>query len=350
MRASRRRTPLWLVLALALALAAPSGLAACDSGGGLKVGLAFAAGGPDDHGFNELALQGLDRARSQLKGSVGSVKALSARANESEDDQYDRLSLLCKAGYDPVIALGFSYAGEDPAGGPLARAAKDCPDTRFAIVDSDAVVQKNVADLVFSNEQGAYLAGVAAALKTATGSVGFVGACPIPLIQEFLAGYRAGVRSVRSDMAVDVAYAGADAGHCDFTDTTPARNAADGLYASGAGVVFQVAGGAGIGVFQAAAAAGEKAIGVDADQYQTVDASLRPVILTSMIKRVDVAVYDFISTVAADRFTSGVRRYDLADDGLSYATSGGQINDITSRLDEDRKKIISGQIVVPTTP
>lgn len=331
-------------------MAAPAGLAACGGGKQLKVGLAFAAGGANDHGFNDLALQGLNRARKQLKGSIGSVRALSARANETEEDQYKRLSLLCKAGYNPVIALGFSYAGTNPSTGPLARAAKDCPDTRFAIVDDDSVVQKNVADLVFSNQQGAYLVGVAAALKTTTGSVGFVGACPIPLIQEFLAGYQAGVRSVRADMAVDVAYAGADADHCDFTDTNTTRTAAAGLYAAGAGVVFQVAGGAGLGVFEAAKAAGEKAIGVDADQYQTVDASLRPVILTSMIKRVDVAVYDFISNVVSDRFTNGVRRYDLADNGLSYALSGGQINDIADRLDSDRKKIISGQITVPTVP
>lgn len=338
------------MLALALALAAPAALAACSGGKQLKVGLAFAAGGADDHGFNDLALQGLNRARKQLKGSIGSVRALSARANETEEDQFDRLSLLCNAGYNPVIALGFSYAGSNPATGPLARAAKECPDTRFAIVDDDSVILKNVADLVFSNQQGAYLVGVAAALKTTTGSVGFVGACPIPLIQEFLAGYQAGVRSVRADMAVDVAYAGADADHCDFTNSDTTRIAAAGLYATGAGVVFQVAGGAGIGVFEAAKAAGQKAIGVDADQYETVNSSLRPVILTSMIKRVDVAVYDFISNVVSDHFTSGVRRYDLADNGLSYALSGGQINDIADRLDSDRKKIISGQITVPTVP
>ncbi len=339
-----------LVAALVLLAAAPAVVAACDRGGELKVGLAYAAGGPGDHGFNDLALAGLDRAKKELSGSISQVRALTARANESEEDQYQRLSLLCEAGYDPVIAVGFSYAGADPRTGPLARAAKDCPDTRFAIVDSDSVARGNVANLVFANEQGAYLMGVAAALKTTTGSVGFVGACPIPLIGQFLAGYQAGARSVRADMRVLAGYAGADGAHCDFTDVGPARSAADALYDQGAGVVFQVAGGAGIGVFTAAKAAGKKAIGVDADQYQTVPEDLRPVIVTSMIKRVDVAVFDFIKTVANDDFRSGIKRYDLADGGLSYATSGGQIDDITARLDEVRAQIVSGKIVVPTVP
>jgi basic membrane protein A len=345
---TRNRRAAWWAAALSVVLAVPGVVAACG-GSGLKVGLAYSAGGPGDHGFNDLALDGLNRAKAEL-GSITSIRALTARANESEDDQYDRLSLLCEAGYNPVIAVGFSYAGSNPATGPLARAAKDCPSTKFAIIDDDSVAQDNVADLVFANEQGAYLVGVAAALKTSTGAVGFVGACPVPVIQEFLAGYQAGVHSVRADMAVYVGYVGSDAAHCDFTDRAPAQSVAADLYAQGAGVVFQVAGGAGIGVFRAALASGNKAIGVDADQYETVSESLRPVILTSMIKRVDVAVYDFIKTVAAHRFRSGVRRYDLADDGLSYATSGGQINDITARLDEDRKKIVAGQIVVPTVP
>jgi basic membrane protein A and related proteins len=350
MRTSVARAAL-IAAALALLLALPVVLVACGTTGkGLKVGLAYAAGGPGDHGFNDLALAGLTKAQHELSGQVGNVRALTARRNETEDDQYDRLDLLCKAGYNPVIAVGFSYAGRDPATGPMARAAKNCPKTRFAIIDDDSVAESNVADLVFANEQGSYLMGAAAALKTTTGAVGFVGACPVPLVQQFLAGYQAGVRSVRADMPVYIGYVGADAGHCDFTDTAPAQSVAAGLYDQGAGVVFQVAGGAGIGVFRAAAAIGRKAIGVDADQYDTVPDPLRPVILTSMIKRVDVAVYDFIKTVAADRFQMGVRRYDLADDGLSFATSGGQINDITARLDEDRKKIVAGQIVVPTIP
>jgi basic membrane protein A and related proteins len=324
---------------------------ACDgSGSGLKVGLAYGVGGPGDHGFNDSALAGLDRARKELHGSVGSVRALSARANESEDDQYQRLSLLCEAGYNPVIAVGFTYAGADPATGPLARASKDCPDTHFAIVDDDSVSRPNVANLVFADEQGSYLVGVVAASKSATGVIGFVGGCPAPVITRFLAGYQAGARSVKPDVTVDVGYVSEDPRRCDFTDVDAAQKVAARLYGAGADVIFQAAGGAGIGVFRAAYAVRASAIGNDEDQYETVGAPVRSVILTSMIKRVDVAVFDFIRSVSEGRFTAGVRRYDLADGGLTYATSGGYITGLVPLLEADRAKIISGKIVVPITP
>ncbi len=337
------------VVALVVLATGALGLAGCESGG-LKVGLAFAVGGPGDHGFNDSALSGLDRAQKDLAGSISSVRSLSARANESEDDQYERLALLCEAGYNPVIAVGFTYGGNDPATGPLARAAKDCPDTHFAIVDNESVSQPNVANLVFADEQGSYLVGVVAASKSATGTVGFVGACPAPVITRFLAGYQAGARSVNPQITVEPAYVSGDPNHCDFTDEAAAKEVAAGLYSGGADVVFQAAGGAGVGVFEAAADAGQKAIGADEDQYVTVGPPLQSVILTSMVKRVDVAVYDFIKNASEGRFTRGVRRYNLADGGLTYATSGGMITDLVPLLEADRKKIISGEIVVPVAP
>jgi basic membrane protein A len=326
------------------------GVVGCSRSTGLKVGLAYAIGGPGDHGFNDSALAGLTRAEKELHGSVSSVRALTARANETEEDQYRRLTLLCESGYNPVIAVGFTYAGADPETGPLARAAQDCPATHFAIVDNDSVSQPNVANLVFADEQGSYLVGVVAASKSASHVIGFVGACPAPVITRFLAGYQAGARSVTPNVTIDAAYVSNDPARCNFTDTNLARKVAAGLYEAGADVVFQASGGAGIGVFEAAVRADEHAIGADQDQYLTVPPDLRPVILTSMVKRVDVAVYDFIRSVAEGRFAPGVTRYDLADDGLTYATSGGQINDLVPLLDADREKIVSGAIVVPTTP
>ena len=324
---------------------------ACSgANGGLKVGLAYAIGGPGDDGFNDSALAGLNRARTDLKGSVDSVRALTARANETDEDQYQRLSLLCEAGYDPVIAVGFTYAGTDPASGPLARAAQDCPKTRFAIIDDDTVARSNVANLVFADEQGSYLMGVVAASKSTSKIVGFVGACEAPVITRFLAGFEAGARVITPDVAVNTAYLSSDPQQCDFTDPTTAQSAAAGLYKGGADVVFQVAGGAGVGVFRAAKNAGKFAIGVDEDQYKTVDAALRPVILTSMVKRVDVAVFDFISSVVKGKFRAGVQRYDLADGGIAFATSGGQITSLEPLLEAYRSKIVSGAIKVPTTP
>lgn len=316
-------------------------------GSGLKIGLAYAVGGPGDHGFNDSALAGLNRARNELADSISNVRALTARGDETEEDRYQRLILLCQAGYSPVIAVGFTYAGADPSTGPLARAAKECPDTLFAIIDDETVRRPNVANLVFADEQGSYLVGVAAAAKSTTGAIGFVGACPVPLIQRFLAGYQAGAWAERPDATVRVAYLSPDPAHCDFTDSAAARTAAADLYTGGADVVFQVAGGAGVGVFEAAVAANALAVGVDEDQYSTVDPALRQVILTSMVKRVDIAVDDFIRDVSTGRFAAGPRRYDLADNGLSYATSGGRIDDLTAVLDDYRKKIISGKIIVP---
>jgi basic membrane protein A len=325
--------------------------AACSSGkAGLKVGLAYGVGGPGDHGFNDSALAGLNRAQKQLSGSVSTVKALTARANETQEDQFQRLSLLCEAGYNPVIAVGYTYAGPNPTNGPLARAAKDCPQTHFAIVDDDTVHERNVANLVFADQQGSFLVGVVAASKSTTGVVGLVGACDIPLINRFLAGYQAGAKAVRPDITVKVGYVSNDPARCDFTDVADARSVAAGLYVNRADVVFQVAGGSGIGVFQAAVAANGKAIGVDEDQYETVSASLRPVILTSMVKRVDNAVFDFIKRDSTGTFTPGIRRYNLADNGLGYATSGGQITGLVPALEAYRQKIISGEIVVPVTP
>jgi basic membrane protein A len=327
----------------------PAAAACSGRHGRLKVGLAYAVGGPGDDGFNDLALAGLDRADKELH-AVASVKALTAGSDESEDDRYHRLALLCQAGYDPVVAVGFSYAGSDPATGPLARAAQLCPHTHFAIVDDDTVRQPNVADLVFANQEGAYLMGVIAATRTHTGIVGLVGACPVTVINTFVAGYTAGARAADTQVVVRVSYASQDPSRCDFTDPGPARAAAAALYAAGADIVFQVAGGAGLGVFQAADAAGRLAIGVDADQYRAVGPPLNHVIITSMIKRVDVAVYDFIRDVSAGDFVGGVHRFGLADGGIGYATSGGQITDMTGTLEDYRKKIVTGRIVVPTTP
>ncbi|HZD99784.1 MAG TPA: BMP family ABC transporter substrate-binding protein [Micromonosporaceae bacterium] len=349
-RAGRISRPRLLAVVAALTVVAAGGLASCGHGSGLKVGLAYGVGGPGDHGFNDEALAGLTMAQRELRGSVREVRALSARANESEGDQFDRLTLLCNAGYDPVIAVGYTYAGADPADGPLARAAKACPKTRFAIIDSDAVTAPNVANLVFADEQGAYLMGVAAAAKSRTGTIGMVGACPNSLIGRFQAGYQAGATAQHPHILVETGYVSEDPKRCDFTDVAAAEKAANQLYDEGADVVFQVAGGAGIGVFQAANAHSAMAIGVDSDQYETVGPTLRHVIITSEIKRVDLAVFGFIQSVANGSFTRGVRRYDLADGGVSYATSGGQIADLTSRIEVYRKEIISGRIIVPITP
>lgn len=338
-------------------------VAACAGGGGLRVGLAYNVGGRGDKSFNDAAAVGLDRVRSELAGKVGQVRELSARNNESERDKYERLKLLCGANFDVVIAVGYEYAGADAANGPLLRAAKECPDTLFAIVDDARVSAPNVADLVFADEQGSFLVGAAAALKTATGRVGFIGGCPNAVIRRFEAGFRAGVAAAGPagagqaagagvEVAVSVRYLAGDERPCPgFTDPDGAEQAATDLYTVGADIVFHAAGASGEGLFRAAAAGPERwAIGVDSDQYVTVGPPLRDVILTSMVKRVDIAVFDLVKNVTDGSFTPGAHRFDLAGGGVGYATSGGRIDDIVPRLQELRQEIINGSRSVPVVP
>jgi len=346
------------VLATVGAAIVALGMTACgdNNGGGatptatkktVKVGLAYDIGGRGDKSFNDAAAAGLEKAKTDLNIDA---KELEAGATETEQDKYNRLKLLCQGGYNPVIAVGFVYAGVDPANGPVAKAAADCPNTKFAIIDS-VVDKPNVASLVFAEEQGSYLVGAAAALKSTTGRIGFVGGCKVDLIAKFEAGYIAGAKAAKPDIKVDVNYLSTPADRCSgFNDPAKGKTAAEGMYDAGADVVYQAAGGSGVGVFQAAKAKGKKAIGVDSDQYNTVDPTLKDVIITSMLKRVDTAVFDFVKTMGEDKFASGVQVFDLKKDGVGYSTSGGFVDDIKSKLDEYKAKIISGEITVPTKP
>ena len=314
----------------------------------VKVGLAYDIGGRGDKSFNDAAAAGLEKAKADLNVEV---KELEAVPNETENDKYSRLKLLCQGGYNPIIAVGFVYAGNDPANGPLAKAAKDCPNVHFAIIDDSSVTAANVASLVFAEEQGSFLVGAAAMLKSKTGTVGFVGGCDVPLIKKFEAGYMAGAKAVKADGKVLSNYLSTPADKCSgFNDAAKGETSAGGLYDAGADVVYQAAGGSGTGVFKAAKAKGKLAIGVDSDQYNTVTADLKDVIITSMLKRVDVAVYDFVKSESAGTFKSGVRTFDLKSEGVGYSTTGGKIDDIKTKLDEYKQQIISGAVKVPTEP
>ena len=346
------------VLATAGAAIVALGMAACgtDNGGGgtpaptkatVKVGLAYDIGGRGDKSFNDAAAAGLERAKTDLNIQANELEA---NATETENDKYNRLKLLCQGGFNPVIAVGFVYAGVDPANGPVSKAAKDCPNTKFAIIDS-VVDAPNVASLVFAEEQGSFLVGAAAALKSQAAHIGFVGGCKVDLIAKFEAGYIAGAKAVKPNIKVDVNYLSTPAERCSgFNDPAKGKTAAEGLYDAGADIVYQAAGGSGVGVFQAAKAKGKKAIGVDSDQYNTVDPALKDVIITSMLKRVDNAVFDFVKSMGEGKFTAGVQTFDLKKDGVGYSTTGGFVDDIKPQLEDYKQKIISGQITVPTKP
>jgi basic membrane protein A and related proteins len=349
------------LLALAGVAVVALGMGACGGGGGgtgstgggssapkLKVGLAYDIGGRGDKSFNDAAAAGFDKAKKEF--SLES-KELEASTGETEADKTERLKLLCTGGYNPVVAVGFVYAGTDAKNGPMAQAAKACPDTKFAIIDDATAQASNIANLTFAEEQGSFLVGAAAALKSKTGTVGFVGGCVVDLIKKFEAGYIAGAKAVNPSIKVLTNYLSTLADKCSgFNDPAKGQTAAEGEFDQGADIVYQAAGGSGGGVFKAAKAKGKLAIGVDSDQYNTADPAVRDVIMTSMLKRVDVAVYEFIKADAAGSFTAGQTIFDLKKDGVGYSTSGGKIDDIKSKLDDYKQKIISGAITVPTKP
>ena len=309
------------------------------SASALKVGLAYDIGGRGDQSFNDAAAAGLDKAKAEL-----GIQAQEAEASNGEADsaKEERLRVLANAGYNPVIAVGFAYSAA------VAKVAKELPDTNFAIIDDAAAVGDNIANLTFAEEQGSFLVGAAAALKSKSGNIGFVGGVDVPLIHKFQAGYEAGAKAVNPDIKVQVKYLTQPPDFSGFGDPAKGKTAAAGMYDSGADIVYQAAGGSGGGVFEAAKAAGGLAIGVDSDQYKTADPAVRDVIMTSMLKRVDVAVFDFIKSVSEGNFQSGQTVYDLAKGGVSYSTSGGKIDDITSKLEDYKQQIIDGKITVPT--
>lgn len=306
----------------------------------VKVGLAYDIGGRGDKSFNDAAAAGLEKAKSEFGVET---KELEAKPGETDAQKEERLRLLAQGGYNTVIAVGFAYATS------LKKVAADFPDVHFAIVDDASIQAPNVADLVFAENEGSFLVGAAAALKSKANHVGFVGGVNVPLIQKFQAGFDAGAKAVNPDIKIDDKYLTQPPDFSGFQDPAKGKVAGQGMYQGGADVVFAAAGSSGLGVFQAAKDAGALAIGVDSDQYNTVDAALKDVILTSMVKKVDVAVYNFIKSVTEGNPLSGTQTFDLKAGGVDYSTSGGKVDDIKQKLDDYKQKIISGEIKVPDT-
>ncbi len=311
--------------------------------GGLKIGMAYDVGGRGDQSFNDAAAAGLDRAVKEL--GVQSKEA-AATNGEAESARQERLQQLIDAGYTNVVAVGFAYAKS------VGAAAKANPNVKFAIVDdaSDDSKGSNVDQITFAEEQGSYLVGAAAALKSKANHIGFVGGVETALIKKFQAGYAAGAKAVNPNIVIDFKYLTQPPDFSGFNSVDKGKAAAEGMYQGGADIVYQAAGGSGGGVFTAAKAAGKLAIGVDSDQAKTAAADVRDVIMTSMIKKVDVGVYDFIKSVSDGSFKAGNKIFDLKAGGVDYSTTGGKIDDIKPKLDDYKAQIIAGSIKVPTAP
>ncbi|RAY15061.1 BMP family ABC transporter substrate-binding protein [Actinomadura craniellae] len=336
--------------ALALSAAACGGdkVESGDGGGDkktVKVGLAFDIGGRGDQSFNDAAAAGLDRAKTELNIQT---EEISAKPDEPDADKEARLKLLANRGYNPIIGVGFAYTN------PVTKVSKEFPNVKFLVVDADQckVEGANVLGACFSEEQGSFLVGAAAALKSTTGTIGFIGGVNVPLIKKFEAGFAAGAKAAKPDIKILPAkYLTQPPNFDGFKNPALGTDAAKGMLDKNADVVYHAAGGAGIGVINTMGGAKKFAIGVDSDQYnQPALSGVKEFILTSMIKRVDLAVFDFVKSTSDGTFKAGTKAYNLTNDGVGYSTSGGKVDDIKAKLDAFKADIASGKITVPTAP
>ena len=330
---------------------APGGPGGGGGGGeqGISVGMALDVGGLGDKSFNDAANRGLQQAIQE--GLVDEENVELLQANQTGSNREENVTNLADQGYDLVIAVGFAFSEH------IAAIAPDYPDVDFAVVDgfANAVAEDltNVADLTFKEHEGSYLVGVAAGMKTQTTTVGFLGGQEgTGLIEKFQAGYEAGVEASCPDCEILVEYIG-DSTQA-FVDPTRGEALSAKMYDDGADVVYHAAGQSGLGLFKAAVAAGDDAIaiGVDSDQYLTASPEEQQHIMTSMLKRVDTAVFEAIEGEAEDSFEPGFQVFGLAEEGVDYSTSNPDLltPEIQQAVDEAKQQIIDGEITVPEEP
>jgi basic membrane protein A len=308
------------------------------AGAGTRVGLVFDIGGKNDKSFNEAAWRGLERARTELGVHVEYIEPSEGADRESA------LRSLAAREVDLVIGVGFIF------GPDLERLAKQFPGVKFAGIDYSPspgfAGLPNLAGLQFREHEGSFLVGAIAGLVTRTKIVGFVGGMKIPLIRKFEAGYEAGVKHVCPTCRVLSAYAGTEPKA--FADPPLGQELAAAQYGQGADVIFHAAGKTGDGVFAAARQRGARAIGVDSDQFEAAPCC----IVTSMVKRVDVAVVDVTKDVIAGTFRGGLHELGLAEHGVTFVAderNQGRLLplEVVQRVKLLREDIIAGKIVVP---
>jgi basic membrane protein A len=301
----------------------------------VRIGLVFDVGGRGDKSFNDAAYAGLDRAEKELGVEASFLEPVGT------EDREAALRLFAARGLDLVIAVGFIFTSDIDA------VAAAYPNVHFACVDyaPPGAIPANVEGLAFREEEGSFLVGAVAGLMSRTHQVGFVGGMTIPLIRKFEAGYVAGVKRACPDCAVHSTYAGSTADA--FKDPAKGKALAISEMAQGADVIFHASGATGHGVFEAAKDAHVLAIGVDADQYDEMPGT----VLTSMVKRADVAVFEAIRAAAEGRFEGGMRVFGLREDGVDYVHDGehGALvpDEVKSRVAELRAEVVAGDIVVP---
>jgi basic membrane protein A len=334
---------------------ATGGTAAAECNADMSVGIAFDIGGLGDKSFNDAADAGLQQAIAD--GLVCEENVVVNEANSTGSDRDQNAQALADAGMDLVVGVGFAFS---PG---LNTIAPDYPDTQFMIVDgfatcgtacgltNDAEAIPNVADYTFKEHEGSFLVGAAAALKCQCDTIGFLGGQEgTGLIEKFQAGYEAGAAQINPNIEVLVEYIG-DSTEA-FNNPVAGEELSTSMYDEGAEIIYHAAGASGAGLFNAAVEANKLAIGVDSDQYLTASPEQQPLILTSMLKRVDTAVYNAIQAVGETGELGGSQVFGMAEEGLDYSASNTEAltPDITEQLDEFKQQIIDGTIVVPDTP
>ena len=325
-----------------------------DTGGGggeaKKVGLVFDSAGRGDKSFNDSAAAGLDAAKQQLGDQI-EVKDLTP--NKDGSNRKEILDSLVGDGYQLLFGIGFAFTPD------IVASAKENTDVQFAgvdVFDNLCLEKKNLTCLGFKEHEGSFIVGAAAALKTKSNTVGFVGGQKVELIEKFQAGYQAGVDYINEtegkNVKVVTDYAGTTIQA--FTDPAKGKELALKQIGQGADVLYHAAGGTGAGVISQAAAKQKYAIGVDSDQSLTASEAERKWILTSMLKRVDTAVQKTIDRFVAGQLTAGsVQSFGVKEGGVDYAQNQYNkelLGDMTTQLDEIKEKIAGGEIKVPDKP
>jgi len=297
-----------------------------------KVGLVLDRGGKDDKSFNASAYEGAIEARKKLGIYLKYVEP-------TDDNEFEPLlRAFAQKDYDLIIGIGFVQKET------VQKVAAKFPQKHFAIVDAQ-VDAPNVRSLMFEEHEGAFIVGAIAAMTSKTGKVGFVGGMDVPLIRRFETGYEAGAKKINPQIGVVANFCGVTSEA--WNNPPKGKELALAQYDGGADVIFAPAGASGFGVFDAAEERKKLAIGVDSNEDW-----VRPgYILTSMLKRVDLAVFSVIQDAQNGKFTSGLTRFGLASRGVDYSVD--QYNEkilpesVRQRADELKAEIIAGKIVVP---
>jgi len=304
---------------------------AAPEGKDIKVGLVTDIGGLNDRSFNQLANDGLERAGSELGVQTRVL------TSKSDADYIPNLTSLCQQKYDLIIGVGFLMAES------VEKVAGKCPDAKFAIIDSAQADMKskptNVEGLLFKEQEAGYLAGIIAgnyAKDNGVKAVSTVGGQKIPPVDRYIAGFQAGAKAADPGIKTLNGYSQ------DFVDQSKCKELALNQINQGSGVVFQVAGQCGLGALDAAKGQGKQGIGVDADQ-----AYLGDYILTSALKKVDVAVFDTVKAVQDGSFQAGDTIFDLKVDGVGVGKTNAEGAKYSAEVDKAKQGILDGSITVP---